>query len=207
MVSVQTSAMSLAPFNLTIPDQSPTFRYSPYSDGDINGGWNVTYTGISDSSYVVHTSQSIGQGISTHRTSFVGASASIEWTGTAVYLIGSSQGGGSAYTTSVDDSTALPGQPNSDQHLLASYTGLNYGDHTLTLDVVEPSLINLSAAIITVGIGAPGYGRMVIHVTAQRTDTSLSVGSLFRIRRTTQSIFLGRLLPSINISPRLAPGR
>lgn len=149
--------MSLAPYNLTISDQSPTFHYLPYGDGDINGGWNVTYSGIPDSIYEFHTSQSIGQGISTHRTAYVGASASIKWTGTAVYLVGASEGGGSTYTTSIDGGPPLTGAPNLEEELLVSYSGLKYGDHTLTLNVVEPALVNISAAVITVGIGEPGY--------------------------------------------------
>lgn len=35
---------SLTPYNFTITDQSPLFQYSPFRDGAITNGWNVTYT-------------------------------------------------------------------------------------------------------------------------------------------------------------------
>ena len=34
---------NLMPYNFTITDKSPLFQYSPFQDGPISTGWNVSY--------------------------------------------------------------------------------------------------------------------------------------------------------------------
>ena len=52
----------LTKYNFTITDQSPLFQYSPFRDGPISGGWNVTYPGVSSPSS--STQAPIGAGVS-----------------------------------------------------------------------------------------------------------------------------------------------
>jgi hypothetical protein len=52
----------LAPYNLTISDQSPLFQYLPFRDGPIQSSWNVTYAGDADSAWVPNAF--IGAGVS-----------------------------------------------------------------------------------------------------------------------------------------------
>ncbi|WVW86681.1 hypothetical protein I302_108735 [Kwoniella bestiolae CBS 10118] len=73
------------PFNITVSDQSPTISYFPSRSGPQASTWNVTYT---DSAWSNYVNQTIGQGVSSHYTTFVGANASLGWWGTAVYLWG-----------------------------------------------------------------------------------------------------------------------
>lgn len=127
--------MALVPYNLTIPAQSPALLFAPYRDGNMAGGWNSSGADSDDGKF---------------RTSFIGATASISWTGTAIYLLGQAAPG--SYTTSLDGASDIPGSPNADEDLLASYVGLTQGDHTLQLSITDAQEVDISAAIITVGI-------------------------------------------------------
>ncbi|WVQ66504.1 uncharacterized protein L199_004685 [Kwoniella botswanensis] len=70
-------------YNITVSDQSPTISYSPSRSGPADQSWNVTY---SDSNWSDYVNQTIGQGVSSHYTTYIGANASLGWWGSAVYL-------------------------------------------------------------------------------------------------------------------------
>jgi len=92
----------LTPYNFTISDQFPLFQYLPSRDGPIQSSWNVTYAGDADSTWV-HDAV-IGAGSRSHRTTFVSASAQLDWIGTAVYLYG--EGLPNVFTIELDGTQA-----------------------------------------------------------------------------------------------------
>lgn len=151
-----------SPYNITVPDSSPLFHYSPYGDGDSSGGWNVTYSGIADSSYNDPTLPSpiniLPNGTSSHRTTSSGATIDMSWTGTGVTLLGGGSAG--AYQTVLDSSEILIGTPDNGQNILAVYSGLSYGNHSIELKLLQPSQLTFSGAQFTIGIGQPGC---VVH--------------------------------------------
>ena len=170
---------NLTPYNFTITDQSPLFQYFPFRDGAITNGWNVTYTTMLNPAMSFSSAQLgaevrtlIGAGVSksatfwslckvfqcqpsSHSTTFVGASARLDWEGTAIYLYGT--GSQNGYTINLDGTqiTQTPGDLSASE-LLFSQSGLNYGSHSLVLTVVQ-SEVTISNAIITVGLGEVGY--------------------------------------------------
>jgi len=87
---------------------------------------------------------------SSHSTTFVGASAQLNWTGTAIYLYG--EGSQNGYAIELDGNlttqTPVPG-------LLFTQSGLAYGQHQLILRVLGGA-ISISSADITVGMGEMG---------------------------------------------------
>jgi hypothetical protein len=70
-----------SPYNITITNDSPVVNYSPYRDGPLATGWNLTYAGSLDSTWV---ELSFCVGPSSHRSSFVGATLTIDFEGTAM---------------------------------------------------------------------------------------------------------------------------
>ena len=166
---------NLTPYNFTITDQSPLFQYFPFRDGAIANGWNVTYAsglnsgssaqlgaevrtlvgaGVSNSTIFWISSWIVQCQPSSHTTTFVGASARLDWEGTAIYLYG--EGSQDGYTIDLDGTqiTQTPGVSGA-PGLLFSQSGLAYGSHSLVLTVVQ-SGATISNAIITVGLGKVG---------------------------------------------------
>jgi hypothetical protein len=72
------------PINVTISHLSPTINYSPSRSGESGNTWNVTYT----QPQPAPNNGSIGDGPSSHFTTFNGASASLGFVGTSVYVYG-----------------------------------------------------------------------------------------------------------------------
>ena len=89
---------------------------------------------------------------SSHSTTFVGATAQLNWIGTAIYLYG--EGSLSGYTIDIDGTTTTPASNTAG--LLFSQSGLTYGSHSLVLKVVLSGVIQISRATITVGMGEVG---------------------------------------------------
>lgn len=140
-------------YNLTVPDQSPTFIYSPYREGDLNSSWKVFYSNSPDSSYdSSHNSSNLASGISLHSTTLQGASLQISFMGTAIYLAGSGAAG--AYSTTLDGGDTVNGSPANGY--LVSHDGLDYEAHTLVLNTTSTSQLNVTSALMTVGIGNEG---------------------------------------------------
>lgn len=81
----------------------------------------------------------------------MGASAQLDWIGTAVYLYGDASQGG--YTIKLDGNQTTP--TSNVPGLLFSQSDMTYGQHSLVLTVVR-SGATISNAIITVGTGEVG---------------------------------------------------
>ncbi|KAK0206760.1 hypothetical protein DFS33DRAFT_1381855 [Desarmillaria ectypa] len=165
-------------YNLTVLDQSPTFIYSPYREGDLNSSWKVFYSNSPDSSYdSTHNSTNLASGTSLHSTTLQGASLQISFLGTAIYLAGS--GAADAYFTTLDGGDAIDGNPVNGY--LVSHDGLDYETHTLVLNTTSTSLLNVTSAVMTVGIGDEGATitdtkHLAIDVTS---DGSTSLDTFF----------------------------
>lgn len=146
--------MTAAPYSITVLDQSPTFTYSPSRDGSsIDSTWKVYYTGSDDSTYdPTHQKTNLASGTSSHSTTLVGASVSIDFVGTAVNLTGHAAAG--AYSTTLDNGQSIIGAP--DGANLVSHNGLDYTKHTLVLNVIQQQQVDIVSAQLTVGVGDPG---------------------------------------------------
>lgn len=136
------SRMALAAYNVTIPVQSPMFHFAPYRDEDVSGVWDAWCPPRAHHDNGKHTKPRVS------------TTASISWTGTAVYLLG--QALPYLYSTSLDGADITHGYRNAEEDLLASYDGLTYGDHTLQVSVVNAQEVHVAAVIITVGIVPEG---------------------------------------------------
>ncbi|KAG7449415.1 uncharacterized protein BT62DRAFT_917966 [Guyanagaster necrorhizus] len=140
-------------YNLTVLDQSPTFIYSPYREGDLNSSWKVFYSNSPDSSYdSTHNSDNLASGTSLHSTTLQGASLQISFVGTAIYLSGSGTAG--SYSTTLDGGDAVDGNPANGY--LVSHDGLDYEAHTLVLNTTSTLQLNVTSALMTVGVGDEG---------------------------------------------------
>ncbi|KAE9394475.1 hypothetical protein BT96DRAFT_1047569 [Gymnopus androsaceus JB14] len=143
---------TLTPYNVTINSQAANLFYEPYKDGDSSGGWNFTYTLIPDSVAV----WTIANGTSYHRTTFPGASMTLTFSGTDIYLYGNASAG--SYSISVDGGTAIQGSNNAPQgELLDAVTDLSYGNHTVMLTSTGTNEVAFQYADVTIEtIGIPG---------------------------------------------------
>ena len=77
------------PYNITIYDESPTITYLPSRSGDSTTTWNSSYT---ISGTYNNQSGQMGLGESYHYTTADGASASLGFVGTAIYVWGNNYG-------------------------------------------------------------------------------------------------------------------
>jgi hypothetical protein len=102
---------------------------------------------------------------SSHRTSLFGAYVSLQWAGTAVVLYGNASSG--SYKIAIDGASPVSGA-GSVSDILASYSGLAYGVHTLTLYVADDILVTISGATITTGMGAVGCALLLISCSIDR---------------------------------------
>ena len=81
----------------------------------------------------------------------MGATAQVNWNGTAVYIYGDASGGGYAITVDGAQTTGS----STTEGLLFSQQDMTYGYHTLLL-TVQSGQIALWGADITVGMGEVG---------------------------------------------------
>ncbi|KAL1723457.1 hypothetical protein EV715DRAFT_191204 [Schizophyllum commune] len=136
---------------LSIVDQSPVFQFSPYMSNSTDDGWKVFYQDSPDSSYdLTHTANNLGHGQSHHASTSSGASATIEFYGSACTLYGVADAG--TYKTKLDDGDEQDGSP-SGSNTLAAYNGLDYGKHTLTLTVSGGKPVEIQSADVVLGLG------------------------------------------------------
>ncbi|KAH8099719.1 hypothetical protein BXZ70DRAFT_213757 [Cristinia sonorae] len=116
------------PWNFTIKDYSPYLNYSPYAEGDPRSGWQALYPLIPN--IELRCANPPKGDASEHITSLFGASITLEFNGTAIYLYG---GGNSPYQVSLDNDTIQMTPLQSSDNLLYSKTNLAQGLHTLNL--------------------------------------------------------------------------
>lgn len=98
--------------------------------------------------------------------------------GTAIYLAGSGTAG--AYSTTLDGADAVNGTPTNEY--LVSHDGLDYEAHTLVLNTTSTSQLNVTSALLTVGIGNEGARITDTNHTAINvaSNGSASLDSFFK---------------------------
>ncbi|ESK87237.1 hypothetical protein Moror_5825 [Moniliophthora roreri MCA 2997] len=138
--------MDPLPYNITLSSQSPAFVYSPShaENGTPEGAHNNgTVHGV-----VIGAGEAYVQ--ATHSL----ASMSLTWVGTVVYLYGFSTSPES-YWIEIDEGNARNLRVDPESNLLASVTGLSYGNHTISLhnNDVGATLLTFHYAVLTIGIG------------------------------------------------------
>ncbi|KDR83229.1 hypothetical protein GALMADRAFT_152167 [Galerina marginata CBS 339.88] len=142
-----------SPYNITISNDSPTITYFPYRDGPAAGGWNLTCADSIDSAWIP---QSFCAGLSSHRTTYIGASLLIEFEGTAAYLYGETSG---SFVTQVDGQVnGYPLASDSAVALLAKSEGLSFGKHRIFLNVTQSAALSFKEAVLTIGVGNADRG-------------------------------------------------
>ncbi|KZT59200.1 hypothetical protein CALCODRAFT_210826 [Calocera cornea HHB12733] len=166
-------------YNTTLPDTSPLFSYFPYAEGDPTEGWDLLYL---SSGFAAYEGEA-GWGGSAHATRGGAAEVDLTFFGTDIHLYGISLGAATWHT--ILDSILTPGSP-SDSSLLASYTGLEEGTHTLAL-VVNASAAGAGFAFqgVVVGSGTGLQGATVSNHTVPTTDPSVLLAGQWTAQNST----------------------
>lgn len=125
-------------------------QYFPTRDGPIDSTWNLSYSG--DSQALWAADDHWANGTSSHSTTKVEAAVQLQWFGTAVWLFGQADAG--TYSIELDGGSLVLGK-GSQQGLLFSQTGLEYGQHLVVLSVVKTG-VTFSGGIVTTVLGEPG---------------------------------------------------
>ncbi|KAI0266846.1 hypothetical protein BC834DRAFT_116274 [Gloeopeniophorella convolvens] len=136
----------MASFNVTAEDSSPLISYSPV------GAW-------ADSPNGDPNTQSYSQQ-SWHTSSSQGASATIQFNGTGIWLFGSKRPNYGSYSISIDgqsvDGSAQAGSA-SFQQLLGGKSGLTNAPHTAVLtNTGDGAPIDLDSIVFETQVGSPG---------------------------------------------------
>lgn len=111
-------------WNFTINDSSSIVNYEPYADGALDGGWQSWF---SETGFNTAGGEE-AKGTSRHVTALPGASLSLEFYGTAVYLFGSAS---CPYDVMVDNN--IYSQTAGSGDVLFMEDGLSPGKHFLNL--------------------------------------------------------------------------
>ncbi|KAL4252453.1 hypothetical protein ABKN59_002704 [Abortiporus biennis] len=121
-----------ASYNYTIDDTSSVLTYTPYGDGVfVNNGWEAWF---SQSGFNTAGGQeSIGD--SRHLTSFAGASVSLQFHGTAVYVYGNAS---CPFEFSLDNDPVPSSNSPTSTEILFVLTGLVPGTHFLKITAQPP---------------------------------------------------------------------
>ncbi|KAI0347726.1 hypothetical protein BDW22DRAFT_1349787 [Trametopsis cervina] len=147
-------------WNTTLDDTSSLLAFSPYSDGAASGGWASYFSGAG---YFNGQGGEDSQGQpSLHITSFPGASVSLQFTGTAVYLYGTSNC--TSYSVTLDgEPVDAPPTSSSEDGVLFWKDGLAPDTHAVTLtanpDAGSAQQLAFDKAIFTnIGLNASATG-------------------------------------------------
>ncbi|KAE9401139.1 hypothetical protein BT96DRAFT_856728 [Gymnopus androsaceus JB14] len=165
----------MTPYNVTINSQTANLVYKPYKDGDLSGGWNLTYTLVPDGA----APETTANGTSYHRTTFPGASMALTFTGTDIYLYGNASAG--SYSVAVDGGTATQGANDVPQGgLLDAVTSLSYGNHSVTLTSTGTNEVAFQYADVTIGIPGTPELETILAITATNARSSGDLTGLGR---------------------------
>ncbi|KAJ6539566.1 hypothetical protein B0H19DRAFT_1269872 [Mycena capillaripes] len=165
--------------NITVLDQSPTWLFEPDREGLAASSWQSSWTGSPDSSYdSTHTQTNIATGTSSHVTSLAGATAQIDFTGSAISIYG--QGTAGAYSTTLDGGAPVTGSPVGS--MLATYGGLDdTPKHTLVLTATKSQTLSLSYATFTIrsNLAANSVDNSTEIAVTNGTNNALTTNSFF----------------------------
>lgn len=134
--------------NITITDQSPTIFYTPSKAGPASETWNITYSESDSSAW---TPGAVGNGYSSHITTFESASLSFGFKGTAIYVQGTETNDGSSVMTV---GSQLADKVGGRDGLVAYKTGLEDKWWPVKLNVTGTGSVAITSIIFTVNIGS-----------------------------------------------------
>jgi hypothetical protein len=135
--------------NITVTDQSPTIKYFPSRWGNSAETWNVSYTGNDWSTF---SPGNLSQGTSNHFTTFIGATATLGFRGTAVYVLGTASAGDFTVTVGGEDLSETGGVGE----VLAQKVGMKDQWWDVLLEVTGSGGVNLTGITFSVNIGNEG---------------------------------------------------
>lgn len=149
-------------FNLTVEDNSPLISYAP------SGAWNDN----SDSDSFIQSYS----GNSLHTTFAQGATATINFNGTGIWLFGGTRPIYGTYTIAVDGVTTTTGSATSEEpafnQLLGGASGLTNGPHTLVFtNTGIGTAVDLDSFVFQ---GQVGSGDAVSRTTIDDTDSRIT---------------------------------
>ncbi|KAI0958907.1 hypothetical protein AcV7_004591 [Taiwanofungus camphoratus] len=151
-------------FNISLDDSSPLIIYSP------SNAWVDTPGGDS-------LSPSYSQA-SLHTTCLDGATASITFNGTGIWLYGGHRPNYGSYTLSVDGSVILHANASSTEpitrQLLGGLTGFSMGEHTVVLANAGNGSVDLDSLVFETHMG--GAGAHLTNLTLDDTNTKIMYG-------------------------------
>ncbi|KAH9838010.1 uncharacterized protein C8Q71DRAFT_572658 [Rhodofomes roseus] len=143
--------MLYQPYNISFDDKSPLLWYTPLRGIDNNGS---SFCGTSRPEYDCWYAINTTGRASSYTTSVLGATVSLQWTGTAVWLYGEANATYQIGRT-WNGSTILGEGTGTGGGVLYAESGVSYGVHTVVLTVLEGP-VTIIGATITVGMGEPG---------------------------------------------------
>ncbi|KZP01255.1 hypothetical protein CALVIDRAFT_594754 [Calocera viscosa TUFC12733] len=154
---------SFTPYNISLSSSSPTFTYQPFRDGfygldgDPAGGWRGSFPGVT--SWPSLGLNNIGSGLPFRETYLDGATVTLDFEGTAVYLCFTPTG--SSFTFTVDNNPISTTGSASDPacapygaQVMAYASGLTYGTHTANVRVNSQGSTDFlfHGGVVTVGL-------------------------------------------------------
>lgn len=134
-------------YNVTMSDTATILRYSEPSNTTAAQGWNQSYTGTGWDRYDY---ADLPDGYSQHITSLVGASVSVQFTGTGAYFHGSGEG---SVKLEVDGKEVYAGDIS--EGIVAGAGGLAYSGHNATLSLTAGTLTLTNVTLSTI-VGGNG---------------------------------------------------
>ncbi|KAG8851146.1 hypothetical protein FRB96_009487 [Tulasnella sp. 330] len=164
--------------NITVDDTSPTFIYTPWGEGGLGGGsvdfgWSTWYDGEPNNFGYNNYNGGLPRGDSPtgnsyHVTGLDGATVALTFHGTAVWVMGVSNCTFDVMLDSTTTTTTLQTGQTTQGGVLATYTGLADGDHTITLRPHPAANANqklmLDSAIVAMDLGSnPGVQQVSLN--------------------------------------------
>ncbi|KZO95581.1 hypothetical protein CALVIDRAFT_528033 [Calocera viscosa TUFC12733] len=169
-------------YNTTLFSLSPQFAYYPFAEGDPSIGWDSLFLSQGFPAYQGELGVG-GEGQGVRATRAQGPEVDLTFYGTDIWLYGLALGSATYHT--ILDSVLTPGEPGG-SNLLAAYTGLGEGMHSLAL------VVNASAAgaglgfeYAVVGQGTGYTGATVSNSTVPMTDPSVLLAGQWSVLNTT----------------------
>lgn len=135
--------------NISVTHLSPTIEYLPSRSGLSDETWNVTYVQEQDAP----DSGAVGDGPSSHYTTYDGASASLGFVGTAIYVYGYTNGTDSDVSLSVNGKDLEKGDGNG---LLGWKEGLKNQWWDLAVNVTGEGGVGIIGVTFTLQLGGKG---------------------------------------------------
>ncbi|EJU04830.1 hypothetical protein DACRYDRAFT_104701 [Dacryopinax primogenitus] len=204
-------ALSFQPYNITLPHYSSLFTYLPIREGSSATAWNSSYTDIS----VNQAAQDAlsgkqdgwhGVGVPFRTTQLNGATVSLNFTGTAIYMCFATTKPWQLFVDGERLQTAAP-LPDpacsiygSQAGILAVAANLTLGAHNATLEIgtvddLDPS--SFYGATVTISAGQPGPKRTEVIGSS---DSSWQWSGLWTTP-TDQYMWDGQYQTSANYGP------